>query len=277
MDSPVSTPAVDPAPPPPARSHRVRWALLAGLGVVVVAVVLTVIVVGRQTLTRPVPAFPSLAEHPDPALHGTVAYLGEGGCIRVVAASGGPSKQVWCLPPQDIGKAEKLGKEQGPQLVWRPDGRLEVTMFRMTDPPGPNFRAGWQKLLDVRTGQVEDVPQADVPSAANRTTHPSTSSTGQTVSWTSEAASGRIRIVLHEDGGSRTLLAAQGPGEYTYGLSAVFWSPDGTWIAADDGRVLVVTPGDAVTRVLVKPADVGFPGELARFAVTAEDILPTTN
>lgn len=274
MGSPVSTPDVQPAAPAPARPHRGRWALLAVLGVV--AVVLTVLVVGRQTLMRPVPAFPSLVDHPDPALHGTVAYLGEDGCIRVVPAAGGPSRQVWCLPPQDVAQAEKLGKEQGPQLVWRPDGRLEVTMFRMTDPPGPGFRAGWQKLLDVRTGQVEDVPQADVPSTANKTTHPSTSPTGQTVSWTSDPASGRIRVVLHEGDRSRTLLSAQGPGEYTYGLSAVFWSPDGAWIAADDGRILVITPGNAVTRVLVKPADVGFPGELARFAVTTEDVLPAT-
>lgn len=69
--------------------------------------------------------------------------------------------------------------------------------------------------------------------------------------------------------------ARRGPGEYTYGLLAAFWSPDGSWVAADDGRILVITPDDAVTRVLVTPADSGFGGDgLARFAVTGEDVLP---
>ena len=75
--------------------------------------------------------------------------------------------------------AKQLGKEQGPQLVWRDDGRLEITMFRMTDPPGPSFEPGWQKVVDVRTGEVEDVPAADVPSGANRQTHPTVNAQGQ--------------------------------------------------------------------------------------------------
>jgi hypothetical protein len=222
-----------------------------------------------------VPSFPSLEETPDPALHGTVAYLADGNCIRIVSAGGGPSRQVLCLPGQDVAVAEKLGKEQGPQLVWRPDGRLEVTMFRMTDPPGPGFDPGWQKVVDVRTGTVEDVPAVAVPSTADRTTQPTTSADGRRLSWTSDAASGRIRVLLHDHGTTRTLLSARGPGVYTYGLQAAFWSPDGSWVAADDGRILVITPDDAVTRVLVTPADSGFGGDgLARFAVTGEDVLP---
>jgi hypothetical protein len=221
-----------------------------------------------------VPSFPSLEETPDPTLHGTVAYLGDGNCIRIVAAGGGPSKQVMCLPSQDVAVAERLGKEQGPQLVWRPDGRLEVTMFRMTDPPGPDFDAGWQKVVDVRSGAVEDVPASAVPSTADRTTQPATDPDGRRISWTSDPASGRISVRLDDHGNTRTLLSARGPGEYTYGLAAAFWSPDWSWVAADDGRILVITPDDAVTRVLVEPADSGFGGDgLARFAVTAEDIL----
>ena len=275
MGPPVSAPA--PAAAPPGRPRRSLWIVLGAWGVVVALGAGIAVVLGFLSATRAVPTFPSLAEHPDPALHGTVAYLGENGCIRIVAAAGGPSKRVWCLPHQDVAQAEELGKEQGPQLVWRPDGRLEVTMFRMTDPPGPDFRAGWQKLVDVRTGAVEDVPAADVPSTPDRTTQPATNAAGQQVSWTSDPAGGRIRVVLHEGGTSRTLLSTQGPGQYTYGLSAAFWSPDGAWIAADDGRVLVITPDDGRTRLLVTPADSGFSGNgLARFAVTAEDILPTT-
>ncbi|MGZ4604048.1 MAG: hypothetical protein ACXV0U_10690 [Kineosporiaceae bacterium] len=278
MGPPVSTPAPDVAMPPPPRRSRSSRRVLVGVLVVVVAVaVVTVVAVVLGHGTRAVPVFPSLAENPDPTLHGTVAYLGDGNCIRIIAAGGGPSKQVLCLPAQDPSTAKALGKEQGPQLVWRSDGRLEVTMFRMTDPPGPNFRAGWQKIVDVRTGQVEDVPAAEVPSTADRTTQPSTSPSGQRINWTSDAQNGRIEVVLHENGQSRTLLSAQGPGEYTYGLMAAFWSPDWKWVVADDGRILVITPGNAVTRVLVQPADSGFGGDgLARFAVTAEDVLGPT-
>lgn len=277
MGSPASPPTVDPAAQPGSRrsspGRRVLIVVLAVVAALGAAVVVMLVLLFTQRGS--VPSFPSLQENPDPALHGTVAYLGDGNCIRIIAAAGGPSKEALCLPSQDVAVAEKLGKEQGPQLVWLPDGRLEVTMFRMTDPPGPNFEAGWQKVVDVRSGAVEDVPAAAVPSSADRTTQPSTNTTGQRISWTSDAASGRIRILLHDDGTTRTLLSAKGPGEYTYGLLSAFWSPDGSWVAADDGRILVITPDDAVTRVLVTPADSGFGGEgLARFAVTAEDILP---
>ena len=275
MSSTISPTATGPgAPPPTARSRRTLWIVLGVLGGVVVLVLATFVALGfRAQMRSTMPSFPLLTATPDPSLHGTVAYLGEGNCIRIIAAGGGQSKEVWCVPSQDISKAEKLGKEQGPQLVWRSDGRLEVTMFRMTDPPGPNFNPGWQKIIDVRTGKVQDVPAADVPSAANRTTHPSTSPTGQRITWTSDPSSGRISIALHEGATSRTLLSTQGPGEYTYGLSAVFWSPDGKWIAADDRRILVITPGNGKIRVLTTPADSGFGGELARFAITSRDIL----
>ena len=253
-----------------------RRVVLAIAGVTVV-LALGVTAAVLLSTTGSVPSFPSLEQTPDPALHGTVAYLGDGNCIRIIAAGGGPSRQVLCLPDQDVAVAEKLGKEQGPQLVWRPDGRLEVTMFRMTDPPGPGFEPGWQKVVDVRTGAVEDVPAAAVPSIPDSTTQPATTPTRQRHTWTSDPASRPNRVLLREDGNTRTLLAADGPGEGTYRLLAAFWSPDGNWIAADDGRILVITPADAVTRVLVTPADSGFQGDgLARFAITGADLLGPT-
>lgn len=86
--------------------------------------------------------------------------------MRIVAAARSPSKEVLCLPPLDPKDGKALGKPIGPQLVWFGDGRLEVTMFRMTDPPGPNVRPGWQKIIDVRTGAVTDVPATQVQSLA---------------------------------------------------------------------------------------------------------------
>ena len=55
-----------------------------------------------------------------------------------------------------------------PQLVWRADGRLEVTGLLMKVGPetagkAPVYTAAWQKVVDVRTGKVEDVPTAQLP------------------------------------------------------------------------------------------------------------------
>ena len=252
-----------------------------GLSLAVVcgmAIAVLTLAVGLLVGPHEAPAFASLADHPDPSLHGTVAYLSDRtGCVRVRAASGTPVKDVYCIPAQDVTRAQKLGKEVGPQLVWRPDGRLEITMFRMTDPPGPGFRPGWQKVVDVRTGAVQDVPAGDVPSEPDRSTHPGVSPTGQRVTWTS-TDNGHVEVVLHEGARSRTLLSAQGPGEGTYRLAAAFWAPGWQWIAADDGRILVMTTGHpARTRILTNESTRGaFDPELARFAVTGADLLSSS-
>ena len=177
----------------------------------------------------------------------------------------------------DVPKARKEGKEIGPQLVWLSGGRLQVTMFRMTPPAKagavPALHPGWQKIIDVRTGTVEDVPAADVPSQPNRQTHPVVSPSGQRISWTSD--NGRVKVMLTGRNGSRTLLSVQGPGEYTYSLGAAFWAPNWQWIAADDGRILIITTGNPpVTRVLTAESSRGaLDAELARFAVTGANLL----
>ncbi|MEI6620415.1 MAG: hypothetical protein WCP28_00720 [Actinomycetes bacterium] len=260
-------------------SRRVVVGVVVAVLALVFAAVVTMVLVAVIEVTRPIPQFDSLAQNPDPSIHGTVAYFADrNGCVRVVAASGQPSKDVLCLPGQDVSKAEKLGKELGPQLVWLPDGRLQVTMFRMTDPPGPGFNPGWQKIVDVRTGAVQDVPQADVPRSPDLATHSLTSPSGQTVTTVSDG--GHVVVALASASGSRTLLDVQGPGEYTYGLISAFWAPDYKWIAADDGRILVITTGESsVTRVLTdESGQASFGGDdsqLARFAVTALDLLPS--
>jgi hypothetical protein len=104
-----------------------------------------------------------------------------------VAAAGVPSKNVVCLGvlQLDAAKAAVVGKEMNaPQLVWRADGRLEVTGFAMPVGPdtkgkAPVYKALWQKVVDVRTGAVEDVRAADLPSGPNLTTRPTTGPSGQ--------------------------------------------------------------------------------------------------
>jgi hypothetical protein len=275
----LSPPQASSGAPVPGR--RISPIVVAGAVAASVALLIGAIFVFAHVVEgRPVPSFPSLVTQPDPSLHGTVAYYADQThCVRMIAASGLSSKDVLCLPAQDPKTAAQLGKEAGPQLVWRADGRLEITMFRMRvgKAPGPAFSAGWQKVVDVRTGQVQDTPAADVPSSPNKATQPAVNAAGRQVTFSSDAPSGRVKVVVTDATGSHTVLSAHGPGEYGYQLTAAFWSPDGSWIAADDGRILVITPGPPPrTRLLIDPSgSASFSGEpgLARFAVTGADLL----
>jgi hypothetical protein len=252
------------------------------VGVALIAVAIGVVVaLFLREVGRPIPAFTSLADSPDQSITGTVAYVADSGCVRIVAAAGAPSKDVYCIPPMNVAEAEQKGKELGPQLVWLPDGSLEVTMFRMTKEPGPDYLAGWQRIVNVATGGVTDVPAPGVPSKPNLATRPSTDPEGREVSFTSDSQSGKVSVTLTDGEATRTLMSAQGPPNYTYGLDAAFWSPDWKWVAADDGRILVITTDEpSVTRVLVDPTDSGGiggdGGKQSTFAITTRDYADLT-
>jgi hypothetical protein len=261
-------------------SGRRRIWLFAGVVVAVVAVV--VIVSVAREATRDVPRFPSLVANPDPALSGTVAYVDPAtSCVRVIALSGGSSREVLCPPPIDPAEAGRLGKPVGPQLVWRADGRLEVTMFRMTGKPEagrPVFAAGWQNVVDVRSGAVTDTPAAQVPAAPDVTTRPTVSPSGERVSFTSNGQTGHVTVkVTDASGRSRTLLDARGPGKFGYFLKSAFWAPDFRTVLADDGRILVITTDEPpVVRELVgQSSNTGFGGDpaYATFAATTANLL----
>jgi hypothetical protein len=244
------------------------WAMAAVLAVVVTAVVLVTVDIAREAEQK-VPTFPSLMADPDPGLRGTVAYFATDGCIHLIDASGSNDRSVHCLPAgQDPKEAAKLGKLTGPQLRWRADGRLEITMFRMPMGPKGEWTAGSQQLLDVTTGAVEDVPTADLPAAPTKGATTATAADGREVTVASQPDDGRSEVRLaYPDGRTRTLLSVHGP--RFYGIDTVAWSPDGGWIAADDGRILVIDPaGTAATRILVEPADTGLGPEFLRYALT---------
>jgi hypothetical protein len=275
-------------PTAPDRPQRARWIWIT-LGVIVGAVALFIIVsvaaiaIYHAREGRPIPAFASLADHPDRSLQGTIAfYDSRSRCVRLVAAAGQPSKQVWCLTKEGPSTWVKVGKPAGPQLVWRKDGRLEVTMFRWTPTAdkkrAPELRPGWQKLIDVRTGAVENVPTAQVPSSPNLTTESTTSPSGDRVTFTSDPPTGKANVFVTDASGlKRTLLSVHGPGEYTYQFGPVFWAPNYQWIAAaDDGRILVITTANpALSRVLRTGTGGGAGGGTAgpAFAISAENIL----
>lgn len=288
----IDTPgaAVDETVEPGGRGRARRWWIVLGVGAVVVVLGVALvawigIVDYHAREDRPLPAFPSLAAHPDPAVHGTVAYFDDATrCVRLVPAGGGASKQLWCLPAEDPSTWPQIGKPVGPQLVWRPDGRLEVTMFRMkptkTATSAPPLAAGWQKLVDVRTGAVEDVAASEVPAQPNTTTQPVVNQQGQRITTDFDGSTGKATVKVSRDTGTRTVLSVHGPGAYMYRFGPVFWAPDGTWIAAtDDGRILVVRPDDPpVTGVLVTGSGGGAGGGTAgpTFAVTSADLLSST-
>ncbi|HET6877291.1 MAG TPA: hypothetical protein VFH38_07165 [Jatrophihabitans sp.] len=275
---------VNPARPRPPKPRRWLWAVVAAA--VVAAIGGLVFGFGAALFHgggRGLPSFPSLAEHPDPSLHGTVAYFSnDTGCVRIVAASGQPSRNVLCIPARDLApKPAQLLKPAGPQLVWLSGDRLEVTMFfwspaaRRSGPP--DFHPGWQKIVDVRTGTVSDVPRAQVPTRPLPASGPEVAPSGDRLAYTFDPSTGRATVTLTDRSGTRTLLSVQGPGEYTYSFGPVFWAPNWQWIAgSDDGRILVITAGSpARTRVLVTGSGGGAGGGTAGpvFAITGADLL----
>ena len=278
MSSPPSTRGAAPARPRRSRSVvAVVVALGAILAIAVAAVVVELITDAKWTP----PDFPSLAAEPDPSLQGTVAYFaGQSRCVRVVAASGQPEKEVLCVGDQVDSRTGTPFKEMGPQLVWLPDGRLGVTMFRLAPADSPSTAttqlplvAGWRKIIDVRTGQVEDVPAADLPAEPAQLPAPTVNAAGERIDTV--AAAGRTEVVLDDGSGSRTLLSfPAAPPQANYQFGPAFWAPNGDWIAAGDGRILVITTGDpAVTRVLRDDARAASLVSSPEFAVTEQNLL----
>lgn len=246
---------------------------------IVVALVLGLVVVGFFVIrdliafVRPAPEFPALADAPDPSLHGTVAYFAvvgdpktqiHSGCVRVVSAAGAPSQDMLCVTD--------AGYDTGPQLAFLPDGRLEVTMFSWpTDQP---LVVTWQKIVDVRTGETEDVPVAELPVAPSVYGAAVTPAGEQIIA--DNGANQSALVLVAADGESRTLWSGEVSPEYS--IQAI-WAPDWEWVLAYDGRLLVVTVDDpALIRILVaEPAGLGGWGStdprIATYAVTDLDLL----
>ncbi|MCU0282237.1 MAG: hypothetical protein MUE66_10620 [Acidimicrobiia bacterium] len=247
---------------------------------VVGAVVLALVVGGfflvRDLIAfgRPAPEFPALADAPDRSLRGTVAYFAmvgdpktqiQSGCVRVVAAAGAPSQDLLCVTD--------AGYDTGPQLAFLPDGRLEVTMFSW--PTDQSLVVAWQKIVDVRTGETEDVPPAQLPAAPAVESGATVTPTGEQIIARNGGNQSSLTLAT-PDGAARTLWSGEVSPEYS--IQAI-WAPNWDWVLAYDGRLLVVTVDDpAQVRVLVaEPAGLGGWGStdprIATYAVTDLDLL----
>jgi hypothetical protein len=238
----------------PSATGRPIWPYLVVAAVVVVAAAGFFVVRGINAYNKPNPVFPSLADNPDPSLQGTVAYFDlMTFCVRIVAAAGRPSQDVLCLTEDQFYHSPQDG--YGPLLAWLPDGRLQVTALLWGERQAEAEAAGWwQKIVDVTTGAVEEVPAAEVPNTLPETTEPAPGPNGEQIEVISDG--GRVEIVLTDAAGSRTLLSAEGNPDYWVKVPPT-WSPDGRWIVVENGpgEILLITVDDpAVTRVLATNA-----------------------
>lgn len=213
------------------------------LALVVLVVLAALGLFGYQAFRRAnsVPSFASLAEAPDPSLKGTVAWLdwSTDVCLHVVPSGGGADRRVVCL-------AEVNGGAIADGIAWRADGRVEITMY-----------GRWQKIVDVHTATVEDVPAAQVPAAAQDTASGTRSSDGRVLAV--ENDDGRVRLTMQDAAGLHVLLDANGGSQYSLGTPR--WSPDEAFVLTTDSaaRLLVTTLGTAPqTRVLATHLGGGF-------------------
>lgn len=249
------------------------WAIAGGVAVIVLAGVVGG-VVSALSFMRPDPEFTSLALVPDPTLTGTVAYFDdESLCVRVVAAAGQPDREVYCLDRQAPSSAEKVGKDVGVDLEWLPDDRLQMTLYRMsTQTPSPEFSPAWRRIVDLTTGEVEELPAADFAADVPNHSCVTTSPAGERIVTESEDGHAVVRLVTTS--GERTLLDVRGNPE-TYRIAEACWAPGFDWIVTSDTRVLVITTGEPpLTRTLTPPMTTFYGYDaLAWYAVTDADLV----
>lgn len=188
-----------------------------------VAVVLAVVLVGGTILAVllfgriSLPAFPSLAEHPDPDLEGVVAFTrgqGDGVCVHVVPASGGTSRELAC------------GSTWDPWPRWTEEGYISVT----------DWRAGARRIvLDPDSGEVVRTETDESEPFG----HPGPPGGDGRLSTLNDE--GRVEVLIRRPDGSEEVVAeVNGPRDYA--IWELSWSPDGRWILAHDSadRLLVV-------------------------------------
>jgi hypothetical protein len=217
---------------------------------VFISVVASVVVIGLVVglvlafAIIPLPDFPLLADDPDPAIPGTVAFArweNDGLCISTVPAGGGDEREIIC--EQNIGFGEFTAG-------WTPDGLLIVEEFR------PNGE--WFRLVDPDTAEtVERVGFQQTSLGREPIPIRKFEENADGLTLLVEGPRGEPRLEVYGNGSvERTILSVDGPADYWFNSAS--WSPDGEWILLQDseGRVLIVSPdGDPNARILTDDVD----------------------
>jgi len=218
-----------------------RATLAIVLSVTVLAAVLVVILVFGVI---PFPEYASLADQPDPAIRGTIAFVqgDDPPCAMTIPAGGGPATEVGC------------GWEMGGEgLAWTADGLLVTLDF--TGNPAQYV------LIDPATGEIVERIDTDVNGPEPLFERPdlarfddSTLIVGSAPMLTRDRTDNGAVIWISRQGAPRTvLLEVDGPRNYRF--RTAIWSPDGNWVLVSDSldRLLIVrATGDPTPRILVE-------------------------
>jgi len=203
----------------------------AGLALAVAVIA----VVGTLVLTVgviPFPSTPPLAEQPDPAVPGRLAYVryerGEA-CLHVVDGRGGDT-MLGCGDRYDAG-----------QLGWTGDGYVALTAW------GNDVREA--QIIDPVTGATVEVREVAenagprIEPGDDRHRGPAVASDGREVSTRSDR--GHVTVSVGKAGTSSVIWEATGPTSYR--IDEVRWSPDEAWLLLRDSRgSLLVLRADGV-------------------------------
>jgi hypothetical protein len=229
----------------PARTAVVAGAVVAMLG-------LATLYQGGWAMER---GYPSLADHPDTAIPGTVFFLqtaARSGCRWRVPARGGTQARLWCTAQ---GYPNNLAYEQATGSVL-----IEVGWN------AGNTGAIW---VDPTSGQeirrVEDIGTLDttgplLPPDGGSATR---SSDDALLTVDSQRTTHRLGFIARNTitattPTGRTWTVAQTTGRPDYALDPPTWSPDGQWVLVIDNRsrlLIVAAEGSPGLRQLAHRAD----------------------
>lgn len=221
---------------PTTRPAGATAAIVAAAAVVIaaVAIILTVGLV-------PLPELPSLADDPDPALTGTVAYVHgtyDDACIALIPAGGGEARDAWC------------GTQAPDVIAFTPEGLLVVSGWFESpmQPEGPTLL-----VIDPRTGAEVDEIRLDGRIPGSWPPERTLRDDGALLR-TGSRDPGVAELRVSVPGGSAdTIAQLQGPRDYAF-VEAQF-SPDGSWVLAVDSRgrlVIVGADGTPEARLLAE-------------------------
>jgi hypothetical protein len=171
----------------------------------------------------PLPDYPSLAEQPDPSIHGRVAFVQwhERPCVYVVPARGGPVRRLRCTNEDEEDGADWFG---GP-IAWTRDDRILVQAF---SPAGNRVL-----VLDSETGQLLERIEVEQPLAERSS--PEARARDDGARLLVDRARGAATLgIAPVDASPREVARVSGPPAYAFWDAR--WSPDGEWILLRDSN-----------------------------------------